>query len=142
MDFENLNVNKLRSSLSSLNDISNNKNSLKKVSDSLSASNWTENSRVRIKNALDEMNAIYDEIEKYISKCTTAADYIEQYKALETQNKQYQYKLESSKKQIKNASEEYDTSSLEKKVNQYESSIYKNNSKKNILKEKIINLIS
>ncbi len=142
MAYENLNVNKLRGSLNILDNISANKNALKKVSSSLSASSWSENSRVRVKNAIDDMSDVYEQIEKYISNCKIACNYIEQYKELDVQNKQYQNKVSNNQRQIKNADSEDDTSNLESKVNQYKNNISKNNSKKTILKEKINNLIN
>lgn len=142
MAYENVNVNKLKNSLNSLDNISSNKNALKKVANSLNAGNWSENSRVRIKNALEEMGDIYEDIEKYINKCKTAANYIEQYKELDNQNKQYQNKVDNGNKQIKNASEDDDTSNLQNKVDSYKNNISYNNSKKSSLKEKINNLIN
>lgn len=142
MAYENVNTNKLKSSINTIESISCNKKELKKIANSLNASNWSENSRVRIKNALEEMVDVYEDIEKYLEKCKTAADYIEQYKKLDNKNKQYQNKVNSNNRKIKNAGEDDDMSDLENKVFSYKNDIAANNTKKNNLKEKINNLIN
>lgn len=130
MAYEEVNVNKLKNSLNSLDDITSSKNKLKKVANSLNSSGWSGNSRVRIKNALDDMNFIYEQIEEYVKKCKMAANYMEQYKELDNQNKQYQNKVSSGNSQIRNAAEDIDTSNIENKVESYKKSIANNNSKK------------
>lgn len=142
MAYENVNINKLISSINSIDNINSNKNELKKVANSLNASNWSENSRVRIKNALEEMVDVYEDIEKYLEKCKTAADYIEQYKELDSKNKQYQNKVDSNNKKIKSAGGNDDISDLENKVFSYKNNIAANNTRKNNLKEKINSLIN
>lgn len=142
MAYENVNINKLNNSLNSLENIKYNKNALKKVASSLNASNWSENSRLRIKTALEEIDSIYENIEQYIEDCKQAAMCIQEYKELDNQNKQYQSKVDINNKKMKNASEDDDTSDLEYKIFSYKNSIAANNAKKSNLKDKINNLIN
>lgn len=142
MAYENVNVSKLKGSLQKIGSIKTNKNELKKVSNELNAGNWSENSRVRIKQAIEKTSEIYEKIEKYIENCKQAANYIEQYQELDRKSREYQSKIDNNKYKIRRAQEDEDTSSYEKEVNSYNASISNNNSRKIALKQKINDLIS
>lgn len=141
MAYENINVMKLRNALNNLDSIMVNKRDLSKTEGNLNATNWSENSRVMIKNALVEMEDIYEKIKDYIGNCKMATNYIEEYKKLDNENKQYQKRIERIKDEINSASEDKDTSNLEDKVFNYDNNIAANNLKKKNLKEKINSLI-
>ncbi len=142
MAYENVSVAKLQNSLQAIDQVMTNRKELERISNSLSASNWSGESRKRIKDAIDKTIEEYKKIDKYIERCKEAASYIAEYKEIDNKNKTYQAKVDSKNRQIKRAKEDDDTSSIKNEVQRYKNNISSNNLRKQELKNKIDNLIN
>mgnify|MGYP001276895067 CR=1 FL=1 len=142
MAYENVNVSKLNTVLSSMSNIKQNAKKLQNFKNGISYGSWQGNTRTKIIKAMEKMIDLYNELDSYVNDCKQATYYIYEYQNLDSQNDKYNSKMNLENRKIKNADETEDTSDEESLVRMYKNKISNNNYKKSELMKKIENLIN
>lgn len=137
MAFQNCNVNKLKSALNKVDNISYDK--LNNLINDISFSEWTSPSERRIIEAIKEIISEYKTIQKKINNYKKASEYIEEYKDLESDYDSDRNKVDKYKSKLKNC-DENDIEYYNNKIDSYNNRISNKKQKMDSLVEKAVNL--
>lgn len=101
MAFENVDVKKLKSAITSCKNAINYTSSNELINKISSNDVWRTGARDNVKKALKKLtNERYKELEKQLEKCVKVANYIEEYKKLQSENKTLQNNIDKLETQL------------------------------------------